>query len=349
MNNEVLVYGSIYDFTAEAFVRSFSEIEGNELTCRINTNGGGVEAAWSMIGKWKEFEGQKTVKVDGKAYSMGFYFCCYADNVQCLDVSQFMVHRASYGEWYENSTYFTESDKTSLSNMNKQLRAAFEAKVDVQKFENLKSVKDAGITVEKLFSMDGQVDVFLTAKEAKSIGLVDKIIKITPEKAGLINASIAKLAVAQGGKLDNLFVTVPIAENLVNTGTENVNFKTMNRGELQAKHPELYAEIMGLGVAQERDRVGAWTAFIDVDAKAVKDGIAGGESLTQTAMAEFSMKMFSNQKASALKEEGEKTPGATAGADGTPPNEGGEGAKPDAKAELQAAIEAKLGINAKKD
>jgi ATP-dependent protease ClpP protease subunit len=148
--NEVLVYGSIYDFTAEAFVRSFSEIEGNELTCRIKTNGGGVEAAWSMIGKWKEFEGQKTVKVDGKAYSMGFYFCCYADNVQCLDVSQFMVHRASYGEWYENSTYFTEAEKVNLTNVNKQLKAAFEAKVDVQTFENLKSVKDAGITVEKV-------------------------------------------------------------------------------------------------------------------------------------------------------------------------------------------------------
>ena len=345
--NEVLVYGGIYDFTAEAFVRSFAELDGDSLVCRINTPGGGVEAAWSMIGKFNEFQGQKTVKVDGKAYSMGFYFCCYADSVECLDVSQFMVHRASYGLWYEQSSYFTDADKTSLSNMNKQLRAVFEAKVDVQKFENLKSVKDAGVTVESLFSMDGQVDVFLTAKEAKSIGLVSKIIKITPEKASTVNARIAKLAVAQGNVSD-LFVKVPeiVAEKPVNTGTENVNLITMDRVELQAEHPALYAEIMNLGVAQERDRVGAWTAFIDVDAKAVKDGIAGGGSLTQTAMAEFSVKMFSTQKANALKEESEKTPGAEAGADGTPP--AGD-LKVEAKQALQEEINAKLGIQTKKD
>ena len=345
--NEVLVYGGIYDFTAEAFVRSFAELEGDSLVCRINTNGGGVEAGWSMIAKFMEFEGQKTVKIDGSAKSMGANFCLYADDVECLDVSQIMVHRASFGEWYESSAYFTDEKKQWLTNVNAKLKEAFVNKIDVAKFENLKQCKTKGITVDKLFSMDSIVDVFMTADDAKKIGLVNRIVKITPAKANAINNSIAAL-VASGNDFSELIVKVPeiVAENPVNTGIENVNLITMNKVKLQAEHPELFAEIMNLGVAQERDRVGAWTAFIDVDAKAVKDGIASGESLTQTAMAEFSVKMFSTQKAQALKEESEKTPGAEAGADGTPP--AGD-LKAEAKQALQEEINAKLGIQTKKD
>ena len=341
--NEVLVYGPIYDFSAQEFVRSFAEITGDSIICRINTNGGNVESAWSMVAKFREFEGNKLVKVDGKAYSMGFGFCLYADNVEALDVSQFMIHRASYGDWYENSGYMTEAELTSLNNVNKALRAAFEAKIDVEKFENLKQCKENGITADKLFSMDSRVDVFLTASDAKKIGLVNRIVKITPEKAAELNKKLVSIAASgDGSGIDDLVIKVPVAETPI-TESENVKFLIMNRAELQAKHPELFAEIVGLGVARERDRVGAWAVFADVDVKAVKEGIASGEPLSQTAMAEFASKKFSQAKIEAVSKE------TTADAGATATTEVPVTATPTAASDFQAKLEAELNLTPKKD
>jgi ATP-dependent protease ClpP protease subunit len=313
--NEVLVYGYIYDFSAQEFVRSFSEIEGDSIVCRINTDGGGPEAGWSMIGKFSEFSGQKLVKVDGKAYSMGAFMCCYANDVECFDVSQFLIHRASYGMWYE-SEYMDDAEKTNLINVNKKLREAFEAKVDVAKFENLKVCKDNGVTVNRLFSMDERIDVFLTADEAKKIGLVNRIVKITPEKAASINKSVSKLA-ASSNNVDSLIIKFPenntpeqpvvVATNENNNKQSIKQTNKMKIEELQAQHPELYAAVVNVGVKQEQDRVGAWMPWQEIDADAVKTGISSGASISQKDISEFSLKAMKNGLKATLETEGEKT------------------------------------------
>lgn len=286
--NEVLIYGPIYDFTAELFVQSMNEIDADSVTLRINTGGGGVESGWSMIGRFQEFSGTKNVKVDGKAYSMGAFICLYADNVECMDISQFMFHRASYGAYFEKE-YMSEVEKGQLANVNKKLREAFEAKIDVAKFEALKVCKDNGITVNRLFSMDERVDVYLTADEAKKIGLVKKVNKITPEKAASINSKLAQIAASHG--VDDLMVKAPEVVTVQETTTKQViNSQTnMTIAELQAQHPELYAQVLQSGVAKERERVGAWSAFHEIDAKRVLEGIASGNDLSQKEIAEFSV------------------------------------------------------------
>jgi ATP-dependent protease ClpP protease subunit len=313
--NEVLVYGYIYDYSAQEFVRSFSEIEGDSIVCRINTDGGGPEAGWSMIGKFSEFSGQKLVKVDGKAYSMGAFMCCYANDVECFDVSQFLIHRASYGMWYENE-YMDDAEKTNLTNVNKKLREAFEAKVDVAKFENLKVCKDNGVTVNRLFSMDERIDVFLTADEAKKIGLVNRIVKITPEKAASINKSVSKLA-ASSNNIDSLIIKFPenntpeqpvvVATNENNNKQSIKQTNKMKIEELQAQHPELYAAVVNIGVKQEQDRVGAWMPWQEVDADAVKAGISSGASISQKDISEFALKHTKSVLKVTLETEGKET------------------------------------------
>ena len=56
-------------------------------------------------------------------------------------------------------------------------------------------------------------------------------------------------------------------------------------------NPELYKEIYGSGVTAERDRVGSWAVYFDVDPKAVQEGIAKGEALSVTKQAEFTRKV----------------------------------------------------------
>jgi len=248
-----------------------------DITVRINSGGGEPDYGWGMVAKFKEYEGNKTVKIDGKAYSMAAFIAMYADNVEALDVSTFMVHRAAYPTWFEGSEYFTKELKENLTSINKSLEAAFRARVDVEKFETLKDVK-----VKDIFSMEDRIDVFLTAKDAKKIGLVSKIIKITPKKAAEINSQV-KIA----AEIDSdLTVEAPEQKPTNKDIQKQINTK-MNKSELREKHPELFAEIVGLGVEQEQERVSAWAKWNEIDPALAMKGIEGKDEIKASNISEF--------------------------------------------------------------
>lgn len=281
---DILLYGEIYSYSASEFVTAIDENTSDELVVRINSGGGEPEYGWGMIAKFSEYAGKKSLKVDGKAYSMGAFFCCYSDSVEALDVSQFLIHRAAYPSWFESSDYFTAALKSNLESINLNLRKALEAKIDVAKFEEI-----AGKKIKDIFSMDSRVDVFLTAAQAKSIGLIDKINKITPQKrAEIDNIMGAKIAAHYKPESSIEPQVKPVIQN------------KMTKEKLLAEHPEVHAMIVGLGVAQERDRVGAWMKFNDVDPAAVSAGITSGENISQTAMADFAVKVYAKQNLAAL-------------------------------------------------
>lgn len=273
MPRNILIYGGISSYTASEFINQIDEIEGDSLDIRINSEGGDVAYCYGMIAKFKEHTGAKSVSVDGQAYSMAAFFCCYTDNVEALDVSQFMVHRASYSEWFEGSSYFTPELKTNLETINASLMAAFKNKIDVEKFEALPQM--SGRKLKDIFSMDARLNIFLTAKEAKSIGLISKINTITPAKKAEIDGLMGYRVAA--------LVEIPKVEPKKNK---------MTKEEFKAQHPEAFAALHTEITAFERDRVGAWMTFVEVDPKAVAEGVKSGNPLGQTAMAEFSQKMF---------------------------------------------------------
>src|SRR5277367_4860470 len=106
MPKDILIYGRIDAYTAAQFFKDINDATENDesvtLNFRINTGGGEPEYGWGIAAKVNEVENKK-VKVDGKAYSWGTMACCYAEDVEALDVSQFMVHRAAYPEWFEST------------------------------------------------------------------------------------------------------------------------------------------------------------------------------------------------------------------------------------------------------
>ena len=309
--NEILIYGGIYEWTASEFIKAFAEIEGDSVIVRMNTDGGSPLDGHGMMARFQEFEGNKTVKVDGKAYSTGFFMCLYADNVECLDVSQFMVHRASYGEWFEKSEYFTQPLRENLASINADLEKAFRNKLNVAEFEKIKGVK-----VKDIFSMDSRIDVFLNAKEAKQVGLVSKINTITPKKAQELKASYERVAAKHGFGFDSNFSGLPtgtetptgtVEKPTTDNNKVNNKNKYMTIEQFKAENPELFAQIQSTAVETEKDRVNAWLKFIDVDAKAVTEGIKEGKKLSQEAMADFSVKMFAKNTTEKVTAEGKET------------------------------------------
>lgn len=279
--NEILLYGPIWQQSSAEFINAINEIEGDGgLKIRINSEGGDVMYGWGCIAKYKEFTGEKLVVVDGQAMSMAFYFLCYSDNSEALDVSRFLIHRAAYSKWYEDE-YMTEAEKLSLTQINADLEKAFRNKVDVEKFEQI-----TGFKVKDIFSMDSRIDVEINAKQAKQIGLISKINTITPQKKAEINAQMQRVAASYGFTV-NENTTAETAQNSINSKINN----KMTIEQLRAEHPELVAQIVASAIRDEKDRVGAWMKFMSVDAEAVTAGINSGEQVSQTVMADMMVKM----------------------------------------------------------
>lgn len=333
---EILLYGSMYSYSAADFIEALEANKNSDIVVRMNTDGGNPEDMYGMVAKMKECK-VKLIKVDGRAKSSGFFACCMAKKVSCLNVSGFMAHRAAYGSWIEsNPSEFTEARKESLRKINADLRAAMESKIDVARFERMK-----GVTMDRIFDIEQPViDIELTASEAREIGLVDEIVDITAPLATQINSYCSQLGLAAlyTGAVAEV---KPVSQPLTPTPR-----KAMTIEELRANHPELFRTVSENAVKAERDRVGAFMVFLSVDAEAVKKGIASGEAMTQTQQAELLLKGVQANALGSLPTEPAKpaAPGA-ADSDKTPEQIAAEKKVADFLAEAKA----KAGITGKAD
>lgn len=276
MPKEIYLYSPIYDFVAE---RTISAINDNpsELVMRVNSPGGSVFANYGICAKMQE-HGDVTVKVDGAAMSSAANLLPYSKKAECLDVSTFLLHRA---DMYVES----EEDKAFLARINKDLKAKLLSRVDANVFKDV-----TGYSIDEMFDSEKRIDITLDAKQAKKIGLVQKINKLTPSEVEAFNAKMYGVtSIAQ-----------PTQETKPKTN------KQMTIEQLKAEHPALFAQVVALGVEKEKDRVEACLAFIDVDAKAVKAAIESGKDLSQKQMAEFALKAVSVKSLEALAGEGAK-------------------------------------------
>lgn len=267
MAKEILLYNYIFDATAQDIIERLDASMGSPVDMRVNSGGGSVFASWGMFAKMQE-HGDVNVKVDGIAASGGAMLCFYAKSVECLDVSRLMLHRA-------DAPVASEEQQTLLDSVNKDLKAKMKAKFDETVFKEV-----TGMSINDMF--EGEVkNVWLTAKQAKKIGLVQKINKVDPTQVKAMNEFMYKVA----AQLDT--------ETKIEKQTDTI----MTLADLKAQHPGIYNEAVAIGlaqgIAQEKDRVEACLVFNDIDPKGVKAAIESGKPISAKQMAEFTLKATS--------------------------------------------------------
>lgn len=342
MPKEILIYGNIHSAACVDMISAMNEVEPDaEMLLRVNTDGGQPQDGFGLAAKFAEFAGKKSIQVDGRAYSTGLFLLCYSENVQAVEPAQFMVHRAGYSEWFEGSEFFTEALKANLVSINKSLEKAFRNKIDVAKFEELKGVK-----IKDLFDIEKpRTDVFFTAPEAKKIGLINKVVKITPATQKKVNAQMEQIAAKyDGGEIyKNIVDPVSAESNNDEKTNSQIKIKTMTKKELLAAHPEICAELIADGVAKEKERVGAWMVNAEIDLNAVKAGIDSGKDFGQKDMAEFGQKQIALNAQKGLEND------STDDVDTDPKNQPTEdpSAEKSAAEKLEASIDAHLEIENK--
>lgn len=298
--NEILLYADIYSYTANIFVTAMGTYKADdEITVRINGGGGEPTYGWAMIARYLEHSGRKLIKVDGAAHSMYAFFLCYCDDSEAIDVSEFLIHRAAYPDWIENNPdRFTDSMRSEVERCNGFLRAAFEAKVNKEEFEKI-----TGVKIKDIFAMDKRVEVTLTAAQAKKVGLIDRVVTITPKRQKAINSLKEEMTAGKFG----IKIAAKESEETENENeilkTENMATEIKTIEDLKANHRAIYDAAVKRGVTRERKRVAAHMVFVDVDTKAVKEAIKSGKVLDAEMTAEMTLKLSAGKILEAKKGE----------------------------------------------
>ncbi len=310
MAKDILLYGSIWQYSAMYFLDQINEATQEdpsaEMNLIINCEGGSPEYGMSIINKIQKIEKQiALVDVEAMAHSMGFFTLLFIDSkkVQCMDMTQSVLHRAAYPSWMESSSDFAGSIYSeTLAKTNKDLEKALRAKVDVSVLESLPQFAEKNLTLKDVFSMESRIDILLTASDLKKLGLVSKINKITSTKSAEITSKMESFSKCKS------FEDYKMAAQAINKVEDNQTQPAMTTlAELKEKYPHLYSQAVAdghkTGVAEEKDRVGAIMVFAHLDIDASKKMIASGEKITQTQMAEFQLKVLSGAKLAAVQED----------------------------------------------
>lgn len=262
---ELYLYTGIDNESAQLFMQAMDAAGSDaDMIVRVCSPGGSVFAFWGMAAKLTERKGNTTMKVDGLAASAAAMILLYADSAEALETSTLMIHRA---DMYISSP----EDQALLDKINEDLKAKMSAKIDSKKLKEIK-----GITIKDLFNPETRIDCFLTAKEAKQIGLISKVNKVNPKEVAAFNDKFFGIAAE---------LKTPIQKEIP---IKKIN--TMDITTLKADHPALYLEIFNAGVAQEKERVEAALVFNEIDPAGVKAAIESGKPISQKAAFEFMLK-----------------------------------------------------------
>lgn len=281
MAKELYIYSPIYDYTAETAVKALNAIPDNEdLTIRINTPGGNVNAGWAIISKLSERTSKTNIIIDGQAESMGAMMLLFVEHVIANDTSIIMFHKAAYPTWYEPSEAELKKLKTINESFKVKLTAKVAGKPGSDKF------------LDKVFETDVRNDVELTPVEAKKLGIVKEIRTLQP-KAFDFNMQVVAIS-------DDKTETPSWVNN-------KSKIETMDLAKFKAEHPAIYqqafAEGESTGVNKERERVEAWAVYNEVNPEKVKAGIESGKVLSGKSMAEFNLEIAKGEKIDAGKQD----------------------------------------------
>lgn len=180
MAKPILLYTSIFSDTAINFTdQVLATPEDEKLKIWINTPGGSTNAGFAMLASVQEHKSDNEMTVTGNADSFGFFMLLFGDHNRAYDTSSFMIHRAA--SFWED--FMSEEELKDIEAVNKTIRKKLEARIDEDIFEKVtkKSFDD-------IFDMKTRLDVRLTARQAKKIGLIDEVVKLDVRKKAEIES-----------------------------------------------------------------------------------------------------------------------------------------------------------------
>jgi len=173
----IYLYGDIggwFGITAEEWVKEFNAITADTIHLRINSDGGDVFQARTMKTAIIQHKSKVIAHIDGLAASAASFLAMGADEIEIVDGGFIMIHKAL--SFIDVFGYFNEDDIESLIS-----EMAKEKKLHQKINESIADdyAKKSGKTQEEALGWMSD-ETWFTAKEAKSMNLVDRIYEGEP-------------------------------------------------------------------------------------------------------------------------------------------------------------------------
>lgn len=161
---EVTIYDEIVGdqsemgVNAKAFCDELRAIGTPRITLRLNTPGGDVFAGFAIYNTLREHAAYITVKIDGLAASIGSVIAMAGDEVRCASNGFVMIHNAS--GLVMGTAEDMKAQAAAMEKIDSKIAAAYATK--------------SGKSADEFRTLM-RAETWLTAEEAKALGLVDVI------------------------------------------------------------------------------------------------------------------------------------------------------------------------------
>lgn len=286
-----LMGGTAYTDIMSAMQMAELDPEINDIRIKMNSGGGQVSGLFDLIAQMQSMKTPMTCEVSGMCCSAAYAIASQCDSIVTASEGEGI---GSIGIVVE--AYIDENVKsiTSTNAPNKRPDASTEEGVaqiraELDAYEDLfieAIAAGRGTNTADIKANYGQGSV-TTARNAL--------------KSGMIDAIASQSGTASAGTQTNLTAQGETEHNLTANSEE-----VMNKAELQAKHPELYAEIKNEGIqagkTQEQERVSAFAELGEASGAnelamaCIKDGTEHSASIN----AKFMAAQMKNNSLSAL-------------------------------------------------
>ncbi|QCT03824.1 phage protein [Paenibacillus algicola] len=325
LNGPVIGDGSawLYDWLGIPYIgasklsKELDAAGGGDVELYINSGGGSVFAGSEVYTLLKEYPGKVSAKITGVAASAASYIALAADDIRMAPLAQFMIH---------NAAIVTDGDKRAHTGRTNLLAGVDESLINVymkksgKTREELADLMDSetwmnaqkavelgfadGILFEEEELLSTATNSFNGEISSEAMNqirdiMINNMLKdgTDPEKllgsggplAGLDLKAFAPEASDDVKQVENSAETASVPKNIKEQPKEEE--QPMKLEELKAQHPDLYNEVVNLGVTQERGRITELNALAtapgaaEIVAKAISEGKTAGETAMEIVKA----------------------------------------------------------------
>ena len=275
---DLLLYGPISDetwwgdeVTPQQFANDLAAQGGKDVCVRINSLGGDVFAAHSMLNQLRTYSGNVTVRIDGVAASAAT-IVMLAGKCTMPTNAAVMIHNPSV-------CLFGSYTADDMDSMSKELAVVKQTIMNAYK-------QKCGMSDEELSQIMDEEE-WLTAEQMKAYGLIDEIDGETAVQASMQGEKVF----VNGVGFDRL---PPAARKILHVNGMVTAHTAVRKGkgedmpinsmeELMKEKPELVKQVQDEAVASERSRMNALDALDDPANAAVHEIIADAKESGKTA------------------------------------------------------------------
>lgn len=301
-----LMGGTAYTDIMSALAVAELDPEISDIRIKMNSGGGQVSGLFDLIAQMQSMKTPMQCEVSGMCCSAAYAIASQCDSIVT----------ASEGEGIGSIGIvvdaYISNDVVSITSSN-----APNKRPDASTEEGVKQIREELDAYEDLFIEAIAVGRSTTVQNVKDkYGQGSVTTARNAIKCGMIDSIAAPMSYLNINAENNLNAHSKTEQKTATANSEEI----MNKAELKAKNPELYAEIKNEGAEdgkkQERERVSAFAEIgeasgaMDLAMACIKDGSEPSAALTM----KFSAAAMKIQKLTALAEDTIDTSGANANA-----------------------------------